>query len=320
MSWTATSDIFPQASRLHAPTTGDPIDLPSDQVVTTFPSFSMATNLTSSLFQLDGRLSWYGSFMQGRVDEGCTSGTRGGPCVLFERNDPSHGTVVILSPSNQFLVTTQTSNDDNSKESDAEFVWGSSTMATMEVIPEGYTHSFVALIGDDGITDTMNLYGRHLRQQYKLTQRMPDLTLQTLGYQTDNGAQYCFCKYMCDIALLATLRELIQHHNVPVRYLSFQNAWWPTSHSAPWCVSDWSTWTTNAKGQNAKFPMSRSVSHFIQQLPNEMPVQLYAPYFCDDTVYAKNYTFLSSDASTSGRTYETRLVLYLACGTLLARI
>ena len=63
MSWTATSDIFPQASRLHAPTTGDPIDLPSDQVVTTFPSFSMATNLTSSLFQLDGRLSWYGSFM-----------------------------------------------------------------------------------------------------------------------------------------------------------------------------------------------------------------------------------------------------------------
>ena len=316
MSWTANNDIYLQESTFGIANGGDTQATSTDQAVTTFPSFAMTTKSSSSPFQLNGRLSWFGSFMQGRVNQGCTSGTRGGPCVLYELADPSHGTVVVLSPLNQFLVTTYVATTVNAEQSSlnssltTEFAWGASTMATMKVIPKGYKHSFVALIGQDGITDTINLYGRYMREEYKLTHRMSDVTIQTLGYQTDNGAQLCFCKYMCDVVLLATLQELIQNQNVPVQYLSFQNAWWPTSHSAPWCVSDWSTWTTDAKGRNTKFPMSNSVSEFIQQLPNEIPVQLYAPYFCDDTVYTKDYKFLSSNSSLGGgRTYEVLVVL-----------
>ena len=315
MSWTANNDIFLQETSFGIANGGDTHAASTDQAVTTFPSFAVPSKASSSPFLLNGRLSWFGSFMQGRVNQGCTSGTRGGPCVLYELANPSHGTVVVLSPLNQFLVTTYVASNANAEQSSlnsslsTEFVWGASTMATMKVIPKGYKHSFVALIGQDGITDTMNLYGRYMRREYKLTHRMSDITIQTLGYQTDNGAQLCFCKYMCDVVLLATLQELIQHQNVPVRYLSFQNAWWPTSHSAPWCVSDWSTWTTDAKGRNTKFPMSNSVSEFIQQLPNEIPVQLYAPYFCDDTVYTKDFKFLASNTSLGGgRTFEVIVI------------
>ena len=58
--------------------------------------------------------------------------------------------------------------------------------------------------------------------------------------------------------------------------------------SAPWCVQSWEANAT-------KVPMGMSA--FQQALG--LPVQLYAPYFCNDTAYLSNFSLVRSDASLS---------------------
>ena len=108
-------------------------------------------------------------------------------------------------------------------------------------------------------------------------------------YQTDNGGQYCFCKEGCGTKLEQTITDLrapnggLNKSKYPkVQSLSFQGGWWKnklldTNQPAPWCVSSWEPNTT-------KFP---SGYRFAQEIG--LPFQLYAPYFCLDTPYAKEW-------------------------------
>eukprot|EP01048_Picozoa_sp_COSAG05_P013946 COSAG05_NODE_1534_length_4616_cov_6.656409_7_plen_141_part_00 len=98
-----------------------------------------------------------------------------------------------------------------------------------------------------------------------ITPKIADPTLTGLSYQTDNGAQYCFCNEDCDSKLLAVSAHLKQQQvrntpvynmrafheiniflwmlvwQVPVQLMSFQGGWWtnPNIHTrfcAPWCA------------------------------------------------------------------------------------
>ena len=264
-----------------------------DDVLTTFPSFWMRNELESSQLplssQLDGRLSWRGAFMRPQINAGCSTGVRGGPCVLFQRDDPAHGTAIVLSALDHFLVTTQvTELPKDSYSPDQKLIWGASTVASIDILPQGYSHSFIAVVGQDGVTDTIGKWGRFLRKHYKLPTRMNDITIQTLGYQTDAGAQYCHCEDHCDTTLLQVMDDLRRNLRVPVRYLSYQNAWWQSSWSAYWCVSDWRAWNST------RVPMG--VPEFARLL--DLPLQLYAPYFCNDTTYYDTtFTLLASNTS-----------------------
>lgn len=189
----------------------------------------------------------------------------------------------MFSALDNFLITSRTS----SEETDG-IVWGASTVGTLLSIPTGFSHSFVAVVGQDGVTDTINEWGTFLQDHYKLGDRMEDPTITTLGYQTDNGAQYCRCHKDCDVVLLEEIKHLKQQ-GVPVRYLSFQNAWWRTSGSGPWCVSEWDP-------DPVKLP--KGVQDFSRRL-NHLPLQFYSPYFCTDTKYrhSTNFTFFESNGT-----------------------
>ena len=372
MTYTTTSDII----------VGHTNEYKDGDGITTFPSFFKPKQLEEAekevekqntfQFQLDGQLSWHGTFVRPKVNVGCTSGILGGPCMIYETDHSSRdGVAIMFSPATQFLSTTQyvtlppsppaaaapskkrelldhgngqngttetlTRNvvkdvkQDASAGDDAttdELVWGASTKSSIEYLPKGYSHSFVALIGRDGVTDTIDKWGSFLRgyasdkkgnshghYQAEATtttatskispfsqfpssdsihtiaknSKWYDLTIQTLGYQTDNGAQYCYCETDCDQALLDVVKhDLIETHHVPLRYLSYQNSWWKSTWSSPWCVSDWDTWNTS------KVPMG--VPEFARSL-DHIPLQLYAPYFCNDTVYMKDHTFITSNRS-----------------------
>ena len=260
----------------------DPTDDDDGELgVTTFPSlFGIPIDNA-----LDGRLSWHGSFVNAQIGTKCTTGMRGGPCVLFSTGNPTHGPTVVLSAMDHFLVTTHNTKLPTTNETVA---WMASSLATLQVLPKGYSHSFVAVVGDDGITDALFRWGQFLQSHYR-TQRMSDSTLTTLGYQTDNGAQYCFCPRNCDQTLLDVIQHLKNEQKVPIRYLSFQNAWWHGTRSAPWCVSDW-------QENPIKIPMG--VAEFSRRL--SMPLQLYAPYFCNDTLYAQNFSFVASSTQQPG--------------------
>ena len=270
--------------------------------------------------ELDGRLTWEGVFARAKVDGECSKGVFGGPCVLYQSDLPSHGTAVVLSPLDNFLDTTyltsasmheqkwrrHQSSFENStnqpqrhhRRNQRELLWGASTKASYDFIPGNYQHSFVAVVGYDGVTDTMHQWGRYLTQVHHRGKRksrgestkVSDITLQKLGYQTDNGGQYCYCENDCDEKLIEVIKNLKEVQNIPVRYLSYQNTWWPSTWSAPWCVTDWST------ANETKVPMG--VANFTNHL-QRMPLQLYAPYFCNNTVYANDFRhgMVSSDRS-----------------------
>lgn len=188
----------------------------------------------------------------------------------------------MFSALDNFLITTRTTASDDT-------VWGASAIGTLLTIPAGFSHSFVALVGQDGVTDTINEWGTVLQKHYNLETRMHDPTITTLGYQTDNGAQYCRCHKDCDTVLLNEIQHLQKSQGVPVRYLSFQNAWWRTSGSGPWCVSEWDP-------NPVKMP--HGVQDFSRRL-NHLPLQFYSPYLCTDTKYrnSTNFTFFESNSS-----------------------
>jgi hypothetical protein len=113
----------------------------------------------------------------------------------------------------------------------------------------------------------------------------------------DNGAQYCFCNEGCDGKLLS-MESYLKSIDVPVAWLSFQGGWWNnknihTPHCAPWCVTSWDV-------NKTKVPMGLPAF----QAALDMPLQLYAPYFCADTIYAKAnggaWDFIASDTSLPG--------------------
>ena len=89
-------------------------------------------------------------------------------------------------------------------------------------LPPGFQHSFL-LVAAEGITGTVAAWREALSAYYSATAaKLPDLTLTTLGYQTDNGAQLCRgCEGPLDACLLGE-KAYLDSIAVPVQYLSFQ--------------------------------------------------------------------------------------------------
>ena len=167
--------------------------------------------------------------------------------------------------------------------------WAAGASATVTALPAGFTHS-VLLVADSGITRTFDSWGRVMRAFYGTT-KLADTSLTTLGYQTDNGAQLCFgCpKQILDACLLDEKAHL-DALAVPIKYLSFQNAWWEAGgESAPWCVGEWVP-------VPAKVPMGM---HGFQKALG-LPLQLYAPYFCATSSYPANFSMVRSDVTLPG--------------------
>lgn len=243
-------------------------------VVGNFPSFRSVA--------LKNVLSWEGTFVNAK--RGRTMGASGGPSVFHD----SSGTLVV-SPLNEFKTTGET----DTLWDGTPAAWVPGTAGTVGALPPGFRHEFVVFSGGAGmVTDTLYQWGQGMQARHG-SARLPDPTLQTLSYQTDNGGQYCFCKEDCDRKLLDVAGSL-RDASVPVGLMSFQGGWWDnpnihTARCAPWCVTSW-------EPNHTKVPMG--VKEFQHELG--LPLQLYAPYFCADSPYAQRYEFLQSDITLPG--------------------
>jgi hypothetical protein len=244
---------------------------------------------------LPGALSWEGEFVG--AHEGRTFGFAGGPTVFYS-NDTSK--VVVAAPLQHFKPTSES----DKLWSGEAAAWVPGLGGTVESVPAGFVHSFVLFAkrlpptepSQPAITETMYEWGKMMQARYK-TRRIADITVEKLSYQTDNGAQYCFCSEGCDTKLLS-MESYLKSIDVPVAWLSFQGGWWNnknihTPNCAPWCVTSWDV-------NKTKVPMG--LSKFQSAL--DMPLQLYAPYFCADTIYARanggKWDFIASDTSLPG--------------------
>jgi hypothetical protein len=271
--------------------------------ITNFPAFN-------STVPLSNIITWHESFVSPDTSMASAYGMRGGP-VLFFGGDVS-GPVVVLSPLDSFLSSALGDSTQNGAcGSSAPGCWTAGVAASFQSLPPGFQQSFI-LVSGHGITATLAAWGGLMRGFYGATSsKIDDLSLSTLGYQTDNGAQLCFgCHGPLDACLLNE-KAYLDSINVPIQYLSFQvmrdalrcasdldhlmhililqNAWWQMGNqSAPWCVGSWEA--------NGGVPMG--VPAF--QKAFGLPFQLYAPYFCSDSPYIKNWTMLRSDTGLPG--------------------
>eukprot|EP01060_Flectonema_neradi_P027449 TRINITY_DN37043_c0_g1_i1.p1 TRINITY_DN37043_c0_g1~~TRINITY_DN37043_c0_g1_i1.p1 ORF type:complete len:774 (+),score=131.92 TRINITY_DN37043_c0_g1_i1:61-2382(+) len=175
--------------------------------------------------------------------------------------------------------------------------------ATYDNIPKGFSQS-VLLYGNSTseviITEGYEFVGQLIKKFVNpQQQRLPDVSLTKLTYQTDNGGQYCYCSTNCSEKLLS-VKKALDDQNITLGQMSYQGAWWNNPHfrqpgTAIWCVTDWETNTT-------KYPIE--TSKFQKML--DLPLQLYAPHFCPDTPYAKVngglFDMIPSNASYPGCT------------------
>ena len=261
-----------------------------DGVLSNFP---LATDVNATAF-----LSWEGAFL--RPANRVTHGLAGGPVVFFDPDDPEGrgSTVVVGSPLDNFKATSQASKAFDGSAA----AWAPGTAGKITSLDKGYVHRFVVAApardpatGNAGVTAAVRAYGLMMQKLHNTTRIASDITMTGLQYQTDNGAQYCFCKEDCDTKLEQTTKDLLGSNGKypKVQSLSFQGGWWEnkllhTKYCAPWCVSTWEPNTT-------KFPSGYQIAKEI-----ELPFQLYAPYFCMDTPYAKDWPMLASDTTLPG--------------------
>ena len=246
-------------------------------ILSGWPSFRNPSTTYSD--HIHSSLSWRGTFMSPMTGQ-LSTGPKGGPALLF---GDAHA--VIGSPLGNY--GSWSAGPGSSHDGSITDVFNPGIRGAIENIPPGFVSSTMFFVNSKSpepskpvsITDSMYKWGNMMRRNHNstLATKMNDVTLQKIGYQTDNGAYFCFCKGNCSHALLAKVDELRQMQ-VPMGYLSFQGVGASVGHDgAPWCVDRFGP----DGGLGPNYPLS--LREFHQALG--LPLQFYAPYFCFGSTY-----------------------------------
>jgi hypothetical protein len=120
----------------------------------------------------------------------------------------------------------------------------------IKTIPAGFSQSIILYEGSQcGITATLDEWGSIMQktstsifpsvststptsklslssrdEEEKERNKIKDVTLEKIGYQTDNGAMYCFCQQKNCSEVLLHEKEYLDSIRIPIGYLSFQGA------------------------------------------------------------------------------------------------
>jgi hypothetical protein len=141
--------------------------------------------------------------------------------------------VVVVSALDHFMTSSSLNRSFGVSSRTPAAAWG--TAATVRSVPPGFRHR-VLLHEGTGLTQTLFEWGQ-LMQAQASTRRLADVTLRRLGYSTDNGAMYCYCKAHCDTTLLA-VKAAWDKAGIPMAYLTFEGSWFQNDWSSMWCVSE----------------------------------------------------------------------------------
>jgi hypothetical protein len=159
---------------------------------------------------------------------------------------------------------------------------------------------------DNSVTMSPNAPTALLTADHRNT-KVRDVTLEKIGYQTDNGAMYCFCHQTNCSEVLLEEKSYLHSIGIPLGYLSFQGAGTSSGRgkAAPWCIEKWSA-------DGGQDPNNYPLGTTVFQKALGIPLQLYAPYFCpNSTRYFQPDTPWKSVASNpnlpgcSGFAFET---------------
>jgi hypothetical protein len=287
------------------------------------PTTPVSATKTSFYFPptLPSALSWQGSFVQSV--RGLSVGPKGGPTVFYNASDPALATVVVASPFFDWFGGRHCNPSHNKCHHFNEFTAGNNRDWTGTIpsfspgrsgrltkIPSGSSQSILLYEGSKGgITSTIQEWGTIMQtvSAFKVSSnsnstsddnsvtispdapalstadnkntKLRDVTLERIGYQTDNGAMYCFCHQTNCSEVLLEEKAYLDSIGVPLGYLSFQGAGTSSGRgkAAPWCVEKWSA-------DGGEDPNDYPLDTRAFQKALGIPLQLYAPYFCPNSI------------------------------------
>jgi hypothetical protein len=200
------------------------------------------------------------------------SGFRGGPVVVFNETQRGEGDILILSPFSRFMATslTQTNN-----------ILEYGVMGSMPSITPNYNHSFIIFYSPHGINQGVREWGQTMQKAYNRTNqyRINDLTINYLGYYTDNGAYYYYNTEK-GTNYEQAMFDVIHNISLPIHYLQIDSWWYYKGIGGG--VSNWTA-------RSDIFPNGLPAFH---RKTENIPLVAHNRYWAYDTVYKKNYSFV----------------------------
>jgi hypothetical protein len=141
----------------------------------------------------------------------------GGPVVIFNQTQGGEGDILVLSPFSRFMATSLT-------QTNQKLEYG--VMGSMISITPNYNHSFIVFYSSKGINEGVREWGQIMQKAYNRTNqyRLNDLSINNLGYYTDNGAYYYYHTEDGQ-NYEQTMIDALQ--NIPLRFHYLQiDSWW----------------------------------------------------------------------------------------------
>jgi hypothetical protein len=200
------------------------------------------------------------------------SGMESGPVVLFNINKRGDGDILVLSPFSRFMATSL-SQTNNTLE------YG--VMGSIISIPENYNHSMIVFYSSKGINEGVKEWGQTMQKAHNRTNqnRLNDLSINYLGYYTDNGAYYYYHTEDGQ-NYEQTVLDAIHKIQLPFHYLQIDSWWYYKGIGGG--VSEWVS-------RPDVFPDGLPA---VDRKLENIPIVAHNRYWAYDTVYKQNYSFI----------------------------
>jgi len=179
------------------------------------------------ILQVHPRLPYHFSYQDTAFGTYLFNGTNAGesPCLYFDTQAHSF----MLSPATNFQIAQTVTNADDSI--------AAGIALAVTTLPRGFTHRTMLVLGN-GINNTFQSWGEAIRA---LAGKRPvpndfDVTLNRLGYWTDNGAAYYY-KYDAAKGYEGTLLAVkadFAARGIPLAYMQLDSWWYPKGSSGTW--------------------------------------------------------------------------------------
>ena len=195
------------------------------------------------------------------------------PLVIF---DSELTNTVVISPLSGFMASSQSIFQPASSAKVPAF--GVGIMSTVNAIPQDYVYRSVMVAGEN-VTGTLEKWGKLLRRRYQKNDfaRRDDLSVNYLGYWTDNGACYYYTTGQYQDYNEA-LSQVQKNSSIPFQYLQIDSWWYYKGANGG--VKNWTA-------MPGIFPGSPNSVRNLYKNVNGWPIVAHNRYWSSDTDYAK---------------------------------
>lgn len=199
------------------------------------------------------------------------SGILAGPVILFNLTQRGENDVLVLSPFSRFMATSLS-------QTNSSLEYG--VMGSITSIPANYNHSMIIFYSSKGINQGMREWGQLMQKAYNRTNeyRLNDLTINYLGYYTDNGGYYY---YNTELGIDYERTMVNVHHDIklPFHYIQLDSWWYYKG------VGDG---VSEYTAMRHIFPDGLTTLHHRL---DDIPLAAHNRYWAFDNVYKSKYAF-----------------------------